>query len=655
VSADRAALSAPDAARVASVARRVAGLLGGPQDIEWALAGGAVTVLQARPITALPPVPQDGPAHDGPAQDGPAQDGPAQDGPAPDGFWLRGSYSLKPLSPMNVSTMLPAVNRGSPALFRYALGSRIEVRSVDGWSYVRFVQPGDPGEIQAKLTGIAAALRAGEPGRIVRRWLTRWEPVAVARLARMRAVDLAALPDRELASQVVRRLAFAERMQRLHFLVGGAATVEWGALGRFCRDLLGWDVARVLELVVGLPGKTTEPTVALAALVRAAGADPALTVLLTAETPPSVAAVARRNPGYAALLRDYLRGYGQRCLGADVAEPTMEERPGAMLRVVADALRTGRDPAEEIARAAAARIAAVDRAEAELARFPARVRAEFTALRARAEAAYPLRDDTAFFGHVAWGQFRAVLLVVGARLARRGRLEDGTDVFRLTVGEAVAALTDGADRRGLAASRAAQVAEAAVRGGPLTIGTPPGPPVRLDEAFAGLPAADRAELEVVRWADAAYRIGMARVEQQGAVLHGVGASAGRYVGPARILISEADFGKLRPGDVLVCPETTPQWSVLFSTVGALVTDTGGLLSHPAIIAREYRVPAVVATGNATGLLRDGQLVAVDGGTGRVEILTGDPPGAPASGSAAAASVAAATSAAVGGRAGGGPA
>jgi rifampicin phosphotransferase len=84
-------------------------------------------------------------------------------------------------------------------------------------------------------------------------------------------------------------------------------------------------------------------------------------------------------------------------------------------------------------------------------------------------------------------------------------------------------------------------------------------------------------------------------------------------------MDEFDFGKLRPGDVLVCPVTSPVWSVLFPSIGALVTDTGGLLSHPAIIAREYGVSAVVATGNASALLRDGQAVTVDGTTGRIEV------------------------------------
>ena len=85
---------------------------------------------------------------------------------------------------------------------------------------------------------------------------------------------------------------------------------------------------------------------------------------------------------------------------------------------------------------------------------------------------------------------------------------------------------------------------------------------------------------------------------------------------------EQDFTRLRPGDVLVAPITTPAWTVLFGSAGAVVTDTGGLLSHSAIIAREYGIPAVAATGSATSLLHDGQLVTVDGTRGRIEINHG---------------------------------
>lgn len=98
---------------------------------------------------------------------------------------------------------------------------------------------------------------------------------------------------------------------------------------------------------------------------------------------------------------------------------------------------------------------------------------------------------------------------------------------------------------------------------------------------------------------------------------GLGVAAGRYTGPARIVGSEADFSRIRAGDVLVCTITSPVWSVLFPSVGALVTDRGGALCHAAIIAREFGIPAVVGTGDATARLRDGELVTVDGSTGRI--------------------------------------
>ena len=102
---------------------------------------------------------------------------------------------------------------------------------------------------------------------------------------------------------------------------------------------------------------------------------------------------------------------------------------------------------------------------------------------------------------------------------------------------------------------------------------------------------------------------------------GVPASPGQYTGPVRVILDEDEFNKLQPGDVLVCPTTQPPWSVLFPSVGALITDSGGILSHPAIIAREYHIPAVVATGKATSVLRDGQIVTVDGDLGIIELVS----------------------------------
>jgi pyruvate,water dikinase len=83
-----------------------------------------------------------------------------------------------------------------------------------------------------------------------------------------------------------------------------------------------------------------------------------------------------------------------------------------------------------------------------------------------------------------------------------------------------------------------------------------------------------------------------------------------------------EFDKVQPGDVLVCPLTNPAWTVLFPQVAALVADSGGALSHAAIVAREYGVPSVVGTFDGTRRLTDGQLVHVDGDTGVVKIGSG---------------------------------
>jgi pyruvate,water dikinase len=107
------------------------------------------------------------------------------------------------------------------------------------------------------------------------------------------------------------------------------------------------------------------------------------------------------------------------------------------------------------------------------------------------------------------------------------------------------------------------------------------------------------------------------VAEDASVLGGVAASPGRYTGPVRLILDETDLDRLRPGEVLVCRTTHSSWSVAFARAGALVTDGGGLLAHPAIIAREHDIPAVLATGRATTRLRDGQIVTVDGHQGKV--------------------------------------
>jgi pyruvate,water dikinase len=103
------------------------------------------------------------------------------------------------------------------------------------------------------------------------------------------------------------------------------------------------------------------------------------------------------------------------------------------------------------------------------------------------------------------------------------------------------------------------------------------------------------------------------------VIKGIGASAGRVTAPACVILGPEDFYKMKPGSVLVTVTTTPAWTPLFTLAAAVVTDIGGPLSHSSIVAREYGIPAVLATGVASRRIQDGQMITVDGSAGTIQL------------------------------------
>ncbi|NOL38779.1 pyruvate, phosphate dikinase [Kribbella sandramycini] len=105
-----------------------------------------------------------------------------------------------------------------------------------------------------------------------------------------------------------------------------------------------------------------------------------------------------------------------------------------------------------------------------------------------------------------------------------------------------------------------------------------------------------------------------------APLEGTGGSAGTATGPARVVRGADEFGRVRPGDILVCRFTDPSWTPLFGVIAGIVTETGGRLSHAAIVARERRIPAVLGVPGVLGTLRDGSRVSIDGTAGSVRQL-----------------------------------
>ncbi|HEY6958302.1 MAG TPA: PEP-utilizing enzyme [Candidatus Limnocylindria bacterium] len=199
----------------------------------------------------------------------------------------------------------------------------------------------------------------------------------------------------------------------------------------------------------------------------------------------------------------------------------------------------------------------------------------------------------------AWPVFRRALARVGAHLVARDVLAAPDDVYFITRTELMDALAGaGTSLAGLAADRRALWQAQRALKAPLVLG-------RLPRVLASvMDAADRA----------------LRDESGGGTLRGIPASVGRASGRARIVRGPDEFDRLEHGDVLVCPMTTPAWTVLFGRAIAIVTDVGSIAAHASIVAREYGLPAVVGTGDGTSRIPDGARVTVDGGAGVVTIV-----------------------------------
>jgi pyruvate,water dikinase len=205
-----------------------------------------------------------------------------------------------------------------------------------------------------------------------------------------------------------------------------------------------------------------------------------------------------------------------------------------------------------------------------------------------------VREVRALWQMNAAGSLRAALLRYGNRLTTNSVIADPEDIFFLLPNEIDANLTeDGNSLKSLVEERRRD----------WEMWRTKQPPVGIGSAYAtAVPTESTSE-----------------AQPDEMVIRGAGASKGKVTARAKIIhdLSEAD--KLESGDVLVCVASSPPWTILFTKASAVVTDTGSVLSHPAIASREYGIPCVVATGNATERIRDGMIVTVDGSEGTVRI------------------------------------
>jgi rifampicin phosphotransferase len=235
----------------------------------------------------------------------------------------------------------------------------------------------------------------------------------------------------------------------------------------------------------------------------------------------------------------------------------------------------------------------------------------FNALLALAQRYAILREEQSGWFTLGWPLLRQAVARLGATLRDRGVIAQPDDVFFLTQAELRASLAgDPQDVRAAVAERRREWAWRRRLSPPLALGNPPG-----ESLIAGA-------VNAMRMPDVGSQDGRE-------TLRGMPASPGQATGLARVLRGPEDFARFLPGEVLVAQATAPAWTPLFALAAAVVTDGGSLAAHASLVAREYGIPAVVGTGDATTRLRDGQRVLVDGDRGSVRLLSTEETGAAA--------------------------
>jgi pyruvate,water dikinase len=255
---------------------------------------------------------------------------------------------------------------------------------------------------------------------------------------------------------------------------------------------------------------------------------------------------------------------------------------------------------------AAEREQAVAEARAKLADYPQPIVTRFETLLKAAQIGAIVHEDHNFwidqrlFYHV-----RRLILEFGRRFAQVGNLAAANDVFCLTRDE----LQNPRDvpMHGLVQARRAEMERFSRATPPPMVGTAPA--FEMTDGGSMVRALFKGELSPANTGNGDAN-----------KVKGLPDSAGVVRGTARVIHSLTEVGKLQPGDVLVATSTEPPWTPLFATAAAIVTDTGGVLSHSAVVAREYRIPAVVGTGHATSTFHDGQWLEVDGDAGTVRVV-----------------------------------
>ena len=482
--------------------------------------------------------------------------------------------------------MVPVAQDLNAALTVQTFGSELAI--VNGYPFA------------GQMTRLPAPERSERDGRTAAQiWYELYEPRTRELLEGLRQRDYAAMSTQTLAGSLdglLEQYGLAQRytMVPVFMLVG-----EANQFIEFCEQHFG-DEGETLAatMLQGVANESAEAGEGLAALAATAAQSAELAAAIRDGRYDAIERCAGGQQ-FIAAFRDYLDAYGWRAESwGDLDRPTWAEDPAVPLGLIARYLASPEtSPRVGYERAARRRAEAIRDARERLEGNV--LRARFDELLAITESYVPVREGRAFFQLALAGVMRIPLLELGRRFVASGDLGEPDDALFLYV-EELQALAAGTldEAKALVAGRRAEFAHQQTLKPPPYVGVEPPPMPPGMRMFSPDPPAEPLPERT---------------------LQGVGASPGVVTGRARVIATLEEAGRLEQGDVLVCRSTAAPWTPLFAVAGAVVTNTGGILSHSAIVAREYAIPCVVGTRDATEKIEDGAMVTVDGGSGIVTI------------------------------------
>jgi pyruvate,water dikinase len=398
-------------------------------------------------------------------------------------------------------------------------------------------------------------------------------------------------------------------------LADAGSMVCYGVLQRLLARAFPEDDQQALHnsLLKALPDLvSSRPAIELWRLAQVVRSEPDLRALFARPDPAHVVDRLSHDPRFARFQAAFTRfqeDWGFRCSGElMLTVPSFQEEPSALVGIIASYVSSeAESPIDVLERQAGQRLAETARVRRELRRRrafgwmpPVLQPAAVLRILRWTQTCIGLRERARLKQALLYARLRRIVLEIGARLAAADRLETRDDIFFLTADE-IDTLISGhsmlpAGTRELTAMRRRHHADQAALRPPDTLTLEEG------EYFS------------------AARLLTRQSPDDSACLTGLGACGGATTGRAAVLMDVKDSARLRAGDVLVTRQTDPGWGPIFPLISGLVVERGGMLSHGAIIAREFGIPSVVGVSDATRRIPSGSLITVDGDRGRIDIV-----------------------------------